>query len=83
VLAAGQSICTAAATPVEMSVGQVITDVSAQGFCVHGGDGKRGVRVDPVLRFRESRARRRTSRCAGWVSFRCRCRRRIDPARRT
>jgi len=36
VLAAGQSICTAAATPVEMSVGQVITDVSAQGFCVHG-----------------------------------------------
>ena len=36
VLAAGQSICTAAATPVEMSVGQVITDVSGQGFCVHG-----------------------------------------------
>jgi hypothetical protein len=35
VLAAGQSICTAAATPVEMSVGQVITDVSGQGFCVH------------------------------------------------
>lgn len=36
VLAQGQSICTAAATPVEMSVGQVITDVSGQGFCVHG-----------------------------------------------
>jgi len=36
VLAAGQSICTAAATPVEMSVGQVLTDVSGQGFCVHG-----------------------------------------------
>jgi hypothetical protein len=35
VLAAGQSICTAAATPVEMSVGQVVTDVSGQGFCVH------------------------------------------------
>jgi hypothetical protein len=35
VLAAGQSICTAAATPVEMSVGQVITDVSGQAFCVH------------------------------------------------
>ena len=35
VLATGQSICTAAATPIEMSVGQVITDVSGQGFCVH------------------------------------------------
>ena len=37
VLAAGQSICTAAATPVELSVGQVITDVSGTGFCVHAG----------------------------------------------
>ncbi len=35
VLATGQSICTAAANPVELSVGQVITDVSGQGFCVH------------------------------------------------
>jgi hypothetical protein len=34
VLAAGQSICTAVATPVALSVGQVVTDVSGQGFCV-------------------------------------------------
>jgi hypothetical protein len=36
VLAPGQSICTAAANPVELAVGQVVTDVSGQGFCVHG-----------------------------------------------
>lgn len=35
VLAPGQSICTAAANPVELSVGQVVTDISGQGFCVH------------------------------------------------
>ena len=35
VLAPGQSICTAAANPVELSIGQVITDVSGLGFCVH------------------------------------------------
>jgi hypothetical protein len=35
VLATGQSICTAAANPVQLAVGQVITDVSGQGFCVH------------------------------------------------
>lgn len=35
VLAAGQSVCTAAATPVSMAVGQVLTDISASGFCVH------------------------------------------------
>jgi hypothetical protein len=35
VLAPGQSICTAAASPVEMAVGQVITGVSGSGFCVH------------------------------------------------
>ena len=35
VLAAGQSICTGAAEPLELSVGQVVTDVSGQGFCVH------------------------------------------------
>jgi len=36
VLAAGQSICTAVAAPVTLGVGQVITDVSGQGFCVRG-----------------------------------------------
>jgi hypothetical protein len=36
VLAPGQSICTAAASPVELAVGQVVTDVSGQGFCVRG-----------------------------------------------
>jgi hypothetical protein len=36
VLAVGQSICSGAASPVELSVGQVITDVSGQAFCVHG-----------------------------------------------
>ena len=35
VLAQGQSICTGAADPVELNVGQVVTDVSAQGYCVH------------------------------------------------
>lgn len=34
VLAAGQSICTNAATPVTLSLGQVVTDVSGAGFCV-------------------------------------------------
>lgn len=36
VLATGQSICTGAATPVTLTVGQVVTDVSGNGFCVHG-----------------------------------------------
>ena len=36
VLAPGQSICTAAANPMELAVGQVVTDVSGQGFCVRG-----------------------------------------------
>ena len=35
VLAAGQSICTGAAAPVDLTVGQVVTDVSGTGFCVH------------------------------------------------
>jgi len=35
VLAPGQSACTAAATPVSMAVGQVLTDVSPSGVCVH------------------------------------------------
>jgi hypothetical protein len=35
VLDAGQSVCTGVAVPVELAVGQVITDVSGTGFCVH------------------------------------------------
>lgn len=35
VLAVGQSVCTAAAVPLDMAIGQVITDVSGLGFCVH------------------------------------------------
>jgi hypothetical protein len=35
VLATGQSICTGAATPIELNVGQVLTDVSGSGVCVH------------------------------------------------
>src|SRR5436190_3181353 len=35
VLAAGQSICTGAASPLELGVGQVITNLSAAGLCVH------------------------------------------------
>ncbi len=38
VLAPGQSLCTAAATPVDLAIGQVITDVSAQAFCVHASN---------------------------------------------
>jgi hypothetical protein len=36
VLSSGQSICTNAANPVQLTVGQVITDVSGSGFCVRG-----------------------------------------------
>ena len=36
VLAVGQSICTGAAAPVDIPVGQVVTAVSGDGFCVHG-----------------------------------------------
>jgi hypothetical protein len=35
VLAPGQSLCTGVADPVTLAVGQVITDVSGDGFCVH------------------------------------------------
>jgi hypothetical protein len=35
VLALGQSICTGAANPLELGVGQVITGVSGSGVCVH------------------------------------------------
>ncbi len=35
VLDVGQSICTGAANPVELAIGQVITDVTAAGYCVH------------------------------------------------
>jgi hypothetical protein len=36
VLAVGQSICTGAAPPVDIPIGQVVTGVSGGGFCVHG-----------------------------------------------
>ena len=36
VLAPGQSICTAVADPVDVAIGQVITNVSPDGFCVRG-----------------------------------------------
>jgi len=35
VLAPGQSLCTGAANPLELGVGQVITNVSGSGLCVH------------------------------------------------
>lgn len=35
VLAAGQSLCSGAANPVDLAVGQVVTDVSGSGYCVH------------------------------------------------
>ena len=35
VLSDGQSICTGSATPIELAVGQVVTDVSGSGLCVH------------------------------------------------
>jgi hypothetical protein len=35
VLDVGESICTGAASPVDLAVGQVLTDVSGDGFCVH------------------------------------------------
>ncbi len=35
VLAPGQSICTGAAAPIDLTIGQTFTDVSGQGFCVH------------------------------------------------
>ncbi len=36
VLAPGQSPCTAVANPVDLAIGQVVTDVSGVGFCVRG-----------------------------------------------
>lgn len=38
VLAPGQSICTAVAEPVELNVGQVMTGISGDGFCVHASN---------------------------------------------
>ena len=38
VLAPGQSLCTGAAAPVDLAIGQVVTDVSAQGYCVHASN---------------------------------------------
>jgi hypothetical protein len=35
VLDVGQSICTGAASPVDLALGQIVTDVSGDGFCVH------------------------------------------------
>ena len=35
VLASGQSVCTGAATPVDLAVGQVVTNAPGAGFCVH------------------------------------------------
>jgi hypothetical protein len=35
VLAVGQSLCTGAAAPVDLAIGQVVTGASGQGFCVH------------------------------------------------
>jgi hypothetical protein len=35
VLDVGQSICTGVASPVDLAVGQVVTDASGDGFCVH------------------------------------------------
>lgn len=37
VLAPGQSICTGVAEPIDVAVGQVITGISPDGFCVHAG----------------------------------------------
>lgn len=38
VLGPGQSICTAVAQPIDMVVGQVITDAAGSGTCVHASD---------------------------------------------
>ena len=35
VLASGQSVCTGAASPVDLAVGQVVTNASGAAFCVH------------------------------------------------
>jgi hypothetical protein len=35
VLAPGQSLCTGIAAPIEVAVGQVVTDIPGDGFCVH------------------------------------------------
>ncbi|HEX3865734.1 MAG TPA: hypothetical protein VHV78_03240 [Gemmatimonadaceae bacterium] len=36
VLAAGQSVCAGLASPLDLAVGQVVTDLSSAGACVHG-----------------------------------------------
>src|SRR6185437_7169427 len=35
VLAPGQSVCTGGSAPTELAVGQVLTGISGNGFCVH------------------------------------------------
>ena len=55
-----------------LAVGQVVTDVSGAGFCVHASSAERRVRDHPVSTTPACRARRRSSRCAGRASRRCR-----------
>ena len=61
----GQSICTAAANPVQMTVGQVVTDVSGAGFCVHASSANARIRARSVSTIPPSRARPFRSRSSG------------------
>ena len=49
VLAPGQSPCIAAANPVDLAVGQVVTDVSGAGFCVHASSADAEYAVIPYF----------------------------------
>jgi hypothetical protein len=47
VLAVGQSICTGAATPVDLAIGQVLTQVAGSGFCVHASSSSNEYAIVP------------------------------------
>ena len=49
VLAVGQSICTAVATPLDLAVGQVVTDVSGLGICVHASSANAEFAIIPYF----------------------------------
>jgi hypothetical protein len=49
VLASGQSVCTGAAAPVDLAVGQVVTNAPGAGFCVHASSASTEYAVIPYF----------------------------------
>ena len=76
VLATGQSLCTGVAAPLDLAVGQVVTDVSGTGFCVHASTAGHRVRARSVLQLRrpELDALGRRTRLGTGIAHCCRTR---------